>query len=257
MVMPEAAELCPQCAADVGAAATRCPNCGFLLAAAPAPRTGPPQPRPVRQREAGQRGLLPVLLVGGLVTLGLGISGAIVWFRQGPPAVAAAVASVAPTPSSTDRDELGVEPSRTLSEARKLADSWRNDALLVTISAGPLTAKGVAPDGRAEFAYAQPSVRKITAGTEVAPERFVVRSSDGATTSAEERGDKAYSVPEPNCAFEDAWLAVQRSGVVIAPGLGLRYAWSPRHARPVWETTGSAGEPLRTLDGVTCSILTR
>jgi hypothetical protein len=37
----------------------------------------------------------------------------------------------------------------------------------------------------------------------------------------------------------------------------MRYQWSDKHGRPVWELLGGSGEVLRRLDGVSCSILTR
>jgi hypothetical protein len=39
--------------------------------------------------------------------------------------------------------------------------------------------------------------------------------------------------------------------------LGLRYSWSEKQARPIWEVVSGDGQVLRRLDGVSCSILTR
>jgi hypothetical protein len=37
----------------------------------------------------------------------------------------------------------------------------------------------------------------------------------------------------------------------------MRYAWSEKQGRPVWEVVTSEGQVQRRLDGVSCSILTR
>ena len=257
MVVPAVPDLCPQCGADIRTSGTRCKSCGFWLPASPAPRTGPPAARPVRERDTPPRNVLWVLIIGGLVVVGLGVSGAVVWLRQASESPATLrVGSVTPSPVPSI-SPARLEPSSVLPEARKLASTWRADAVLISIGASPLTEKGVAPDGSVDLVYAQPSGPQITAGADAAPERFVVKSSGGTTTTHEERGGKGYAVPEPNCLFEDALMAAQRAGLDSAPGLGLRYRWSARQGRPVWEAVRSDGVVLRTLDGVSCSILSQ
>jgi hypothetical protein len=85
----------------------------------------------------------------------------------------------------------------------------------------------------------------------------VLRTVDGALSQSEERTTKARIAPEPNCVFEDAWSAAQRAGVDVQAQPSIRYQWSDKHARPVWEVLGPGGAVLRRVDGVSCSILTR
>jgi hypothetical protein len=144
-----------------------------------------------------------------------------------------------------------------LADARRQASAWHHDALLLSISASPLNTRGVAPDGKVEFGYGRPSGQKLVGGSETTGERLVLRTSGGALETSEERSAKARIALEPNCLFEDAWTAAQRAGADASTGPGLRYAWSDKYARPVWEVTASDGQVLRRLDGVTCSILTR
>lgn len=257
MVMPAAmAELCPQCGADVRASGARCKSCGFWLPAAPAPRTGPPMARPEPPKDDSKRTMIAVLAVGGFVVLGLVAAGLMIALRQpdesGAPAPAAA-AVLAPTPSAPPR----LEPSRLLANARREASAWHRDAVLVNLRASPLDAQGVAPGGKVEMTYAQPSGQRITGGAEASAQRLVLSSTDGSLAVNEERALKARIAPEPNCSFEDAWASAQRAGADARAGLGLRYGWNDKQARPIWEVVSSDGQVLRRLDGASCSILTR
>jgi hypothetical protein len=258
MAMPEAmADLCPQCGADVRTSGARCKSCGFWLPAAPAPRTGPPMARPVPLKDDSRRTTIVVLAVGGFVVLGLVAAGVMVFLRQSrdssaPPAVAAALTAL---PASAPAPRL--EPSGVLADARRQASAWHRDAVLVSLSAGPLDAHGLAVEGKVEITYAQPTGKKITGGAEVSAERLVLSSHDGALAQREERAGKSRIAPEPNCLFEDAWASAQRAGADTTAGLALRYAWNEKQARPIWEVVDGDGQVRRRLDGVTCSILTR
>jgi hypothetical protein len=257
MVMPEAlADLCPQCGADVRAAGARCKSCGFLLAAAPPPRTGPPMARPMPLKEDSQRATVAVLAVGGFVVLGLVAAGAMVLMRQPTPTAAppAAALVAVPPPSA---GPLRLEPSSLLVEARRDASAWQRDAVLISLSASPLDTRGVAPGGNVEITFGKPSGQRISGGGEASGPRLVLSSSGGPLTKSEERAGKARITPEPNCLFENAWSAAQHAGVDVRAGLGMRYVWSDKQARPVWEVVSSDGQVLRRLDGVSCSILTR
>ena len=85
----------------------------------------------------------------------------------------------------------------------------------------------------------------------------MLRSAGGGLSKSEERTGKARVAPEPNCLFEDAWSAARRAGAPANDQLRLRYGWSDKHARPVWEVLSLEGGMLKRLDGVSCSILTR
>jgi hypothetical protein len=258
MVVPEAmADLCPQCGADVRISGARCKSCGFWLPAAPAPRTGPPMARPVPLKDDSRRTTIAVLAVGGFVVLGLVAAGVMIFLRQprdsgSPPPVAAAR-----TPPSASPPPPRLEPSGLLADARRQASAWHRDAVLVSLSAGPLDARGVAAQGKVEITYAKPSGQKITGGAEASTERLVLSSHEGALAKSEERAGKSRIAPEPNCLFEDAWASAQRAGADVNAGLALHYAWNEKQARPIWEVVGGEGQVLRRLDGVTCSILTR
>lgn len=257
MVMPAAmAELCPQCGADVRTAGTRCKSCGFYLPATPALRSGPPTARPVPHRDRSQQTTLAVLAVGGVVVLGLLALGAVIALRgpalDDPPPAAAATNSA---PISAEPARL--EPSSLFAGAKRQALTWHEDAVLVSVEVSRLDARGVAPGAIVEFTYARPNGQRFTGGAETGAERLILRTSDGAFVKNEGRAGKAQVAPEPNCLFEDAWSAAQRAGAAPESDLRLRYSWSEKHARPVWEVQNQNGSVQRRLDGVSCSILTR
>jgi hypothetical protein len=258
MVMSAAtAESCPQCGADVRASGARCKSCGFWLPAAPAPRTGPPMPRPAPVKDNSRQTALIVLIVGGAVVLGLVMTGVWVWMRAN--AAASAVPSAAPPPAApvVSPEPARLEPSNLLAEARRKASAWQQDAVLVSLILHPLDARGVAPQGKVEFIYAKPSGQRISGGAEAGAQRLKLSTSGGELTQHEERAAKSRIAPEPNCVFEDAWAAAQRAGAAANANLRMRYQWSEKHGRPVWEVLSADGEVLRRLDGVSCSILTR
>lgn len=258
MVVPlTMAQTCPQCGADVRASGTRCHGCGFWLPSAPAPRTGPPLARPAPAPAESRGTLLLVLGLGGLVVLGLGGLATMVWLRQGDADAAARpapVASTAPVPAALP---ARLEPSRLLADARRQASTWHRDAVLLSIHAKPLDASGVAPGGSVEMLYAKPAGQSVAGGADTATERLALRATGGALESTPERGARGKVAPEPNCLFEDAWAAAQRAGADAQAGLGLRYSWSDKHGRTVWEVVTGDGQVQKRLDGVSCSILTR
>jgi hypothetical protein len=197
-----------------------------------------------------------VLAVGGFVVLGLLAAGVMVWLRRpaqssAEPAVAAAPST--PAPSAPTR----IEPSLLLADARRQASAWRRDAVLVSVSVGPLDARGVAAGGKLEISYAEPSGQRISGGADAGTDRLVLSTSAGALTKSEARAAKGRIAPEPNCVFEDAWAAAQRAGDSADAAPSMRYSWSDKQGRPIWEVLSRDGQVQRRLDGVTCSILTR
>jgi hypothetical protein len=256
MVMPaRVAELCPQCGADVRASGTRCQGCGFYLPAAPARRTGPPRARPVAPKDDWRRTTVAVLSIGGFVVLGLVVAGLMIVLRE--PSEAQKPAAVAAPVAAPNAEPKRLEPSALFAEARKLASAWHGDAVLVSVDVSHVDARGVAPDGSIEFVYSRPSTQRFTGGADTGTERLVLRSSSQGLSKNEERAAKARVAPEPNCLFEDAWKAAQRAGATPEGDLRMRYGWSDKYLRPVWEVQGPRGETLKRLDGVSCSILTR
>jgi hypothetical protein len=256
MVVPAVlADSCPQCGADVRASGSRCQSCGFYLPATPAPRLGPPTARPIPPKDDSKRNTVAVLAVGGLVVTGLLVVGITIALREPPPAAPQQAALTAPSaaPSEPQRPE----PSQLLAEAKKQASAWHPDAVLVSIEASRVDARGVVPEGTVEFVYARPATPRFTGGAETGSERLVLRAHSGGLEKSEPRAGKGRVAPEPNCTFEDAWSAAQRAGATADGSLKLRYAWSDKHARPVWEVQTGDAEVLRRLDGVSCSILTR
>lgn len=253
---PETATLCPQCEADIRLSGARCRSCGFLLAAAPAPRTRPPTARPTPRAPGSRRSLKLLLLGGGALVLALFALSAGVAFRtqasQGA-SVAPLATSSAPLPDAPPR----LDPNGLLGESRRKATAWHRDAVLVSLSAGPLDASGVITEGKVELAYAKPSGQRVSGGADAGPERLMLSSTGGQLLGREERLRKARIAPEPSCSFEDAWAAAQRAGADAQAALGIRYAWSEAHARALWEVTSSEGQVLRRVDGVSCTIITR
>jgi hypothetical protein len=213
--------------------------------------------RPLPLKDDSTRTTIAVLAVGGFVVLGLVAAGVMVWLRQ--PAVtsiAPRVSLAAPAPLASAAAPR-LEPSSLLGEARRQASAWRHDAVLVSLSAGPLDARGVAEGGKVEIHYAKPSGQRLSGGADAGGERLVLTTTDGSLTKSEQRSGKGRVAPEPNCLFEDAWAAAQRAGADPNAGLSLRYSWSDKQGRPIWEVLSSDGGALRKLDGVSCSILTR
>jgi hypothetical protein len=212
--------------------------------------------RPLPTKDDSGRTIAAVLVGGGFVVLGLLGAGAMVWLRRGEAANEAhpAAAIAAPVTSAAPKR---LEPSSLLAEARREASAWHRDAVLVSMTAGPLDARGVSESGSVEFAFAKPGGQRISGGAETSGERLALRSSGGPLSKSEQRAGKGKIAPEPNCLFEDAWAAAQRAGADPNGNLSLRYAWSDKQSRPVWEVSSSEGQVLRRLDGVTCSILTR
>jgi hypothetical protein len=211
--------------------------------------------RPLAPKDDSQRTTVAVLSIGAFVVLGLVVAGLLIGLREPvevakPPAVAAPTASASAGPSR-------LEPSSLFAEAKKQASAWHGDAVLVSVAVSAVDAGGVAPDGSVEFVYARPSTQRFTGGADTGSERLLLRSSAGGLTKSEQRAAKALVAPEPNCLFEDAWNAAQRAGAAADGRLRLRYGWSDKHARPVWEVQSADGETLKRLDGVSCSILTR
>jgi hypothetical protein len=212
--------------------------------------------RPVPLKDDSARTTLAVLAIGGCVVLGLFAAGAMVWLRQ-PQANASRPAAAILTAPVASATPLRVEPSNLLAEARRQANAWQRDAVLVSVRASPLDELGVAVGGTVELVYAKPSGQRLSGGAEASGERLRLSSSDGSLTKSEEHAAKARVAPEPNCPFEDAWASARRAGTDSSAGLGMRYLWSDKQGRPVWEVVTSDGQVLRRLDGVTCSILTR
>lgn len=255
MVPAAMADLCPQCGADVRASGARCKSCGFWLPAAPAPRTGPPQPRPAPLKDDSKRNLALVLVGGGVVVLGLVAAGVLV--RRGEAPAVAAAAPVAPAAPVASEQAPRLEPGLILAEARRKASAWHQDAVLVSVTANGLDVDGVSASGAVEVIYARPAGQRISGGAEASGQRLILRSSAAGLSQSEERTGKARIAPEPHCVFEEAWAAAQRAGSISAAGTRLRYQWSDKHARPVWEVLDADGATVRRLDGVSCSILTR
>jgi hypothetical protein len=214
-------------------------------------------PRPAPVKDNSQQTTAMVLIVGGAVVLGLVMTGIWVWMRANVAASAVpSAAPAAPAPVASTQP-VRLEPSSLLAEARRKASAWQQDAVLVSLAMQPLDARGVAPEGSVEFTYAKPSGQRISGGAEASAARLKLRTSGGELTQQEERAAKSRIAPEPNCMFEDAWAAAQRAGAATNANLRMRYLWSDKHARPVWEVLSAEGEVLRRLDGVSCSILTR
>lgn len=212
--------------------------------------------RPLPPKDGSRRALIVVLGVGSCIVLGLVAAGVMILLRGADASNApapTAVALLAPAPSATPR----LEPGSVLANARREASAWRHDAVLVSFSASPLDARGVAPGGKVEATYAQPNGQRITGGAEAGGQRLVLTTTEAGLAKSEEHAGKSRIAPEPNCLFEDAWASARRAGADVNASLGLRYAWNEKQARPIWEVITSDGQVLRRLDGVSCSILTR
>jgi hypothetical protein len=212
--------------------------------------------RPMPVKDDSERIARGVLAGGGVVVAGLLLLATWVLLRK--PAESAHAPRLAATPSAAPSAEpVRLEPSSLLAEARRKASEWHRDAVLVSLSATHLDARGVAPDGAVELIYARPAGQRLSGGADTNGERFTLRSSGGVLEASEGKAGKGRVAPEPNCVFEDAWAAAQRAGAATNGSLRMRYVWSEKHSRPVWEVLGDSNEVLRRLDGVSCSILTR
>lgn len=196
-----------------------------------------------------------VLIAGGLVTLGLIAAGIAIWPRERDlgPMSAAALPSALPTASAAPR----LDPMRLLGDAKRQALEWHRDAVLLSITAGPLDAQGVAEGGRVELLYAKPTGPKLIGGADANGERLSLTSSGGPLQRSEEKAARGRVAPEPNCDFGNAWSAAQQAGTAAAGSTSLRYSWNDKQARAVWEVLDADGNVQRRLDGMSCSILVR
>jgi hypothetical protein len=212
--------------------------------------------RPTPRGRGARRHVLFAVAGGLAAAFSLVALGASVWLRSGAtPVASAAPASSVALPLADEPPRL--DPNGLLGEARRKASQWHRDAVLVSVDAGPLDARGVITEGKVEVTYAKPRGQRVSGGAEASSDRLFLTSTGGALVSREERRGKAQIAPEPNCVFDDAWGAAQRAGADAQAALAIRYYWSDKYARAIWEVTGSEGQVLRRVDGVTCSIITR
>lgn len=152
---------------------------------------------------------------------------------------------------------MRLDPNRLLGEARRKATAWHRDAVLLGLTAGPLDATGVITEGKVEVVYGKPSGARVSGGAEAGSERYVLVSTGGELSGSESKLGRARIAPEPSCSFEDAWAAAQRAGADPQGAPSMRYVWSEKYARTIWEVTSTEGQVMRRLDGVSCSIITR
>jgi hypothetical protein len=255
--------VCPQCGAATGVSIGRCIHCGFLFTEATPPvsaRVGAvigrmrPRPRPPKS------GTTPVLiLVGGLVTVG--VISAIAWTSLQRSAEERRAASLARPPAASApapaASSAALEPNSLSAKAKSQALAWHRDALLVEIEATPVGGDGkIESSGSIRFAFGKPAGAKVGSGAEVLPAQFRVEFDAGGAHASEQTQARVKAVAEPNCLVEDVVKAVSSA----APGSGplrLRYSMSEKLGRAVWRAyTAGSNDVLRTLDGVSCNILT-
>jgi hypothetical protein len=214
-----------------------------------------------RPKPPGRGPVLPILMVGGAVTV-VGVF--LLWWSLGSGASGAPSASAAPPPPPPPVDSANEQPTKidlstALADARRRATGWYRDASLVGIEARPVTSgKLEGGSATAEFAWGKPTGR-LGPGAPVGPERLLVDAKLGGATQREERAvAKARGVAEPTCTLDAAWRAAIASGLPSSKPLAMSYAHSDKYDRAVWTAAAADGNgPQRVLDGSSCAIMVR
>ncbi len=253
---------CPACGTFVSTGGGRCPSCGAQL-----PDVMGSVPQAVhrgvmaRPKPPGRGPVLPILMVGGAVTI-VGVF--LLWWSLGGGASGAASASVAPPPPPPPVDSASQAPTKielgtALADARRRATGWYRDASLISIEASPVTAGKLEGDGAsAMITWGKPTGR-LGPGAPVGAERLIVTAKLSGAVQREERGgNKARGVAEPSCTLDAAWRAAIASGLPSSKPLTMSYAHSDKYDRAVWTAKAADGEgPERALDGTSCAIMVR
>ncbi len=222
---------------------------------------------------ARRRSKTPV--VAGLVA-GLLIAGATVYWMNQKDAVApeaehaaAAVAVTVPreTTGTPDPGVLAlsdlaeIAPLNVLPKARRRAETWNANAVLISIRAKGVT-RGLLDavrGGSLRLEFGIPRDKgALGTGKPVGGKRLVVSvDQDGSRVTERSAGGRAVSVGDPDCPLPSAWHKMSKSGVPKTETVSFTYAARRGDQRAVW-TAKVSGKPelTRTLDGRECTILT-
>jgi len=239
---------------------TRCPACGFLLAAAPARIYQNSMP-PRRRRPAPMTSGTPTAIaVGGAVLAAAIAIGGFWWLRKRDAARAAmpspaSILSTARAPRANEKP-APLEPTPLFAKAKAAALAWHTDAALLSIDIAPVIAGHVEPSGKLTFEFGAPAGKRLGPGETVRNTGFIIRADAAGLRGEEGTIARSTIVAEPNCIFEDVRAQLEKTGSFGDQALRLQYRFSAHDARGVWRVTRAAnGEVVRTFDGATCAVL--
>ena len=270
---------CPSCGQIVGTGGGRCPSCGAQLPETSPMRmtSQPPQvsavaPGVLLRREHEKRSTaLAVMTLGGGVLV-VAVLGAIGWSliagrgNTGAPASASAPRASASAPAApTDPDDMGIadpaalDPSSIMPRAHARARIWDQNAMLVSIDATPVGAEGkvdLKSGGKVDISFAKPSGARLGPGAPAGGSQLVISVDASGSKVKEAQGPGATAVDDPNCPIAEAWRTMVAARVPSNSVVTMRYAYSAKHEKAVWQTSaGDDAKLARTLDGWTCTIL--
>lgn len=201
--------------------------------------------------------LAAVLVVAGASVAVAALVGA-AWYLQrtsadlAPPSASAPAKP--PPPPRAPPDPM--DPLKALVDARRKAQAWHAEAILVSITATPVSAGKVASSGSIELEFAAPKGGKLGPGNEVLPERFVVVMSRREQKISVRRAAPTLGIADPNCPLDEAWRKMVASGVPSTTSVTMKYELHRKRDRAVWSTSVPGKPELsRTLDGNTCAIV--
>jgi len=211
-------------------------------------------------------------LFSGAAILILGAA-ATIYLREPTPVLSSALEASAALEESTapevsvahpQLDDLDVHPARTafkhpldltrqLTVAQGQARAWSPSAVLTSIE---LIVEGGIPVGAIRIEFSE-ALGQPVPGVKVNSRRFTLNFSH-ATSTAEEGSDthERRGLPEPSCPLEVAFRSLTESGVSTQGRLGVLFAYSQKHNRPVWLLTSASGL-VHQLDADNCAILRR
>jgi len=241
---------------------TRCPACGFLLAAAPSrvyeDSLPPRRPRPARIVPSNVP--TAVAIGGALLAVIIAISG-FWWVRKRDDARAAlplpvSAVNATPLPSVSVAPPVTFEPTALYAKAKAAALAWHTDAALLSIDIAPVRAGHVAPNGKLTFGFGIPAGKRLGPNAPVRSAGFIVRVDADGLRGEEGNVAKSVVVGEPNCIFEDLRTQLEKAGVAPDQELRLHYQFSERNGRGLWRVTRFGdGETVRTFDGASCAVI--
>lgn len=197
--------------------------------------------------------------IGG-VALIIGVTAAALFLDEPvtdnhPPSVDASndEASSLSTPPS-DQAEAPAHPL-SLSKRRVIAEEhaqlWNTSAILAGIE---LIVAAGEPVGPVSFVFGTTIGQPVPGGLLSSDRLLVSFSGDVVTTEKRKSESVSVALADPNCPLDVAFGKLARTTDLEGKKIGILYAMSERHGRPIWLVTDSEGQ-VYNLNGESCALL--